>query len=161
MPDGSGPRCHFWYGKVSGVDDGDTLDVDLDGDGTRRPVPVRLNGIQAMEQSLYSRRPSRRRGECNALEATARLEQLIRRSRGRVRLSAQDPASRQDNRRHARLRRNVAVRSGGAWVETGLVLVQEGHALWLAATTEDAWNERYARAEQEARLRGRFLWDPT
>ena len=40
---------------------------------------VRMTGINAMEQSVYSSIASRRRGECHALEATSRLEQLIRR----------------------------------------------------------------------------------
>ena len=41
------------YGKVVFVDDGDTIDVDLQGDGTSRPVRVRFIGIQAMEQTSY------------------------------------------------------------------------------------------------------------
>ena len=39
---------------------------------------VRMTGFNAMEQTVYSSIASRRRGECHALEATSRLEQLIR-----------------------------------------------------------------------------------
>jgi hypothetical protein len=73
-----------------------------------------------------------------------------------VRLAAQDPASRED----VRLRRSVAVRIGGRWRDTGYTLIREGHALWMAATVENAWNTRYAAAEQQAQLDRRYLWDP-
>lgn len=76
------------------------------------------------------------------MDATARLEQLIRQAEGRVRLAAQDPASRAD----VRLRRSVAIKRGGRWVDPGLQLIREGHAVLLAGTTEDAWNAAYGRA---------------
>lgn len=150
-----GPACTAWTGGVTFVADGDTLDVDVRGDGTRRPVRVRVTGIQAMEQSVYSRRPSRRRGECHALAATARLEQLVRRGGGRVRLLAQDPASRS---RH-RTRRAVGVRTPNGWRDVGRVLVREGLALWLANRTEWAWNADYGRLTRAAAAARRGLFD--
>ena len=38
-PGGSpdGPLCTFWTGKVTFVADGDTIDVDIAGDGRRTP----------------------------------------------------------------------------------------------------------------------------
>src|SRR5919108_741490 len=94
----AGADARPWDGRVPSFDDGDTVKADI---GRRHNVRVRITGIQAMEQTVYSNTPSRRRGECHALEATARLEQLIRRGHRRVRLSAQDPRSHAS----ARLRR--------------------------------------------------------
>src|SRR3954468_24273689 len=83
----TGPRCHLWTGKVTRVNDGDTMHVDIAGDGRKRSLSVRFINVQAMEQSVYSKHPERRRGECHALEATARLERLIRAGHRRVRLA--------------------------------------------------------------------------
>jgi endonuclease YncB( thermonuclease family) len=148
----SAAAAHSWVAPVVSVNDGDTIHVRLHGVRT-----VRVSSIQAMEQSVYSPHPALRRGECHALEATARLEQLIREGHGRVRLSAQDPRS------HAghRLRRSVAVRIGDRWRDVGLILIREGHALWMPGIVEDRWNRAYNEAEQRARLDGVGLWNPT
>ena len=151
---GSGsPRCQHWYGKVTFVADGDTIDVRLRGSGVRR---VRLTGINAMELTRYSKYPRRRRGACHAKAATARLEQLIRRGGRRVRLAAQDPASVAGRR----LRRQVSARIGGRWVDLGRVLVQEGRALWLPHGVEYAWNRDYRVLSQTAAARRQRLFDP-
>src|SRR5918997_4588294 len=97
------PRCHFWKGKVVFVADGDTIDVRIRGAGVRR---VRLTGVNAMEMTRYSHSRSKRRGRCHAVEATNRLESLLRRGRNRVRLAAQHPSSRSGRR----IRRQVSVR---------------------------------------------------
>lgn len=149
------PECHVWTGKVTFVADGDTLDVDLDGDGTRRPARIRITGIQAMELTRYSSYPSRRRGECHGLAAAARLERLIRAGRGRVRLTAQDPASRSGGR----LRRSLAVRAGGRWRDAGSAMLAGGHALWLPNPVEYAWNATYHRLAAGAAAAGRRVWD--
>ena len=145
-----------WRGKVTSFDDGDTVKVDIAGDGMKVAKRVRITGIQAMEQTVYSNYPERRRGECHALEATARLEQLIRRSHRRVRVSAQHTSS------HAklRLRRSLAVRIGGRWRDLGRILLAEGHALWLPNGAENAKNALYARTAQRAALRGVGIWNP-
>ena len=149
----SAASARVWNAKVVSVNDGDTIHVRLNG----RVETVRFSSIQAMEQSVYSPHPSKRRGECHALEATARLEQLIRDGHGRVRLSAQRASS------HAgyRLRRSVAARIGGRWRDLGQMLIREGHALWMDGTAEDRWNRAYNLAEQRARLDGVGLWNPT
>lgn len=149
---GGGPRCHFWTGKVVHVHDGDTIEVRVGG----RALRVRITGIQAMEQTVYSSYAARRRGECHAVAATARLERMVRRSRGIVRLAAQDPGSRSGKR----WRRSVAVRSGGAWRDVGQVLLAEGHALWLNNSVEWAWNGVYAAAAERAREQRLRLWHP-
>src|SRR3954468_20631352 len=120
----SAASARTWYAPVVSVNDGDTIHVRLSG----QVKTVRFSSIQAMEQLVYSPYPSKRRGECHTLEATARLEQLIRAGHGRVRLSAQDASS------HAgyRLRRSVASRIGGHWRDLGQILIREGHALWMS-----------------------------
>src|SRR4051794_19079523 len=62
--------ARVWHANVVSVDDGDTIHVRLGG----QVETVRFSSIQAMEQAVYSPHPSKRRGECHALEATARLE---------------------------------------------------------------------------------------
>ena len=148
--------CTVWTGKVTFIGDGDTIYVDVKGDRTTKSVHVRMTGFNAMEQSVYSSSPSRRRGECHALEATSRLEQLIRGSRGRVRLAAQNPAS------HSRLRprRAIAVRIGGRWRDVGTMMLAEGHALWLPNRQEWAWNSGYSTLAEQAAARRIGLWNP-
>jgi micrococcal nuclease len=150
------PACHFWRGKLKWVDDGDTIDVRMPtSTGKVKTVRVRIIGIQAMEQTVYTSNPRKRRGECHALPATARLEQLIRKGRGRVRLGAQDPTSESGRR----LRRSVAVKIRGVWKDVGRMMVAEGHALWLPYTVEYARNAEYSTLAQQAATRGVNLWD--
>jgi endonuclease YncB( thermonuclease family) len=148
--------CTVWTGKVTFVGDGDTLYVDIDGDGTRTSASVRMTGLNATELYVYTSNVRQRRGECHSLEATARLEQLIKRSRGRVRLAAMDPSSHSRNR----LRRSVAVRLGGRWRDAARILVSEGHALWLPNGNEWAWNADYSRLAERAASLGRGIWNP-
>ena len=154
---GTARACTVWTGKVPWVDDGDTLRVDLDGDGSRSAIKVRLTGINAQEQTVYTSDPRRRRGECHALEATARLEQLVRRSRGRVRLSAMEPSSRSGNR----WRRAVAVKIAGRWRDVGRLLIAEGHALWMPSGRERAWNAEYSLLAERAAAQRLGMWSPT
>jgi micrococcal nuclease len=149
----TGPECHVWTGKVTDVNDGDTIDVRIA--GRRRPVEVRLRSIQAMELTRYNKR--RRRGACHSVDATLALERMLRRARSRVRLSTANPDGRD---RLGRLRRNVAVRSGGRWRDVGETLIVQGHALWMTSVDDTTWNARYNLAQQQAARRGRNLWDP-
>lgn len=155
IPGTQAPLCTVWTGRVDFVADADTLDVDVAGDGRRAPVRIRVTGIQAMEQRVYSRYADRRRGDCHALPATARVAALVRAARGRVRLAAHDPASRSGSR----VRRAVAVRIGGRWREIGADLLARGHALWLPNPVEYAWNRSYRALAQRAALAGRRLYD--
>ena len=152
LPGGDGPTCTFWTAKVVHVHDGDTLEVKVRG----RTLRVRVTGIQAMEQTVYSSYATRRRGECHAVAATNRFEQLVRRGGGVVRLAAQDPSSRSGRR----WRRSVAVRAGDGWRDVGHVLVSEGHALWLTNPVEWAWNADYAAAAESAAAQRLRLWHP-
>jgi endonuclease YncB( thermonuclease family) len=157
LPDGGGPSCRVWTGTVLSVNDGDTFKIDLDGDGRRRGVDVRLAGVQAMELTVHHPDPANRRDECHGIEATARVEALVRGSRRRVRLTAQHASSRSDRR----LARHVAVRRDGRWQDVGAILMAEGHALFLSNPKESAWNLRYDELSQHAALAGRGLFDPT
>jgi micrococcal nuclease len=148
--------CTVWTGKVTFIGDGDTIYVDVKADRTEKSQHVRMTGFNAMEQSVYSSIASRRRGDCHALEATSRLEQLIRRSRWRVRLAALNPAS--HSRR--RPRRAVAVRINGRWRDVGTILLSEGHALWLPNRQEWAWNAGYSTLAEQAAARQVGIWSP-
>lgn len=118
----AGPTCYFWTGDVTFVADGDTIDVDIHGDGNSTPAAIRFIGINAMGLRTYSSYPERRAGECHGVDATARVEALIKAGGGVVRLSAQNPASKSGTR----LRRSVAVRINGVWTDIGSVLTREG-----------------------------------
>jgi len=155
LPRASSPQCYVWTGKVTFIADGDTLYVDIDGDGTRARRHVRITGINAMEQTVYASRAAARQGDCHALEATARLEQLLRRGRMKVRLMAQDPASRSGRR----LRRSISVRNDGRWVDVARTLISEGHALWLPNHREHAWNREYSILAGRAAQARTGLWD--
>jgi endonuclease YncB( thermonuclease family) len=148
-----GAQCHAWNGKVRYVDDGDTLDADVPGDGFGGLLRVRIIGVQAMEQTSY--RASRRAGDCHAVDATNRLEQLVRRSKRRIRVTSLYPESRSRGRRL----RSVAVRIKGRWRDVGRILVSEGHALWLPGLAEDAANSRYAILSQKAAAARRGLFN--
>jgi endonuclease YncB( thermonuclease family) len=156
IPGTSGPLCHVWDAKVTFVADGDTIRVVLDGDRRRAVRTVRLTGINAMELRRYSSRASRRVGDCHAVAATALVERWIRRARGRVRLAAQDPASRSGGR----LRRSVLLRVGGRWRDLGRIVMDQGLALWLPNRVESVHNEAYHRAADRAARGRRGLYDP-
>jgi endonuclease YncB( thermonuclease family) len=147
--------CHRWTGEVTFIGDGDTLSVDVDGDGTKKPVRVRMTGINTPEQTVYTDRPEDRVGECHANEATARLEQLVAKAKGRVLLSAQDPASSS----LGRARRAVAIRQGNRWRDLGRTLMREGHAFFLSMRGEWQYNKSYSIRAQWAEAARREIWN--
>jgi len=157
LPPAQAQICNVWSGKVTFVGDGDTVYVDIAGDGRTSSVPVRMTGINTTEQTVYSSIASQRRGECHSLEATARLEQLLRGNRFKVRLYALDPASVSGHR----LKRVVATRVRGRWRDVGRILVTEGHAVWLTGSREFAWNADYARRAERAAANRIGIWNPT
>ena len=152
-----GPQCIFSTGKVKLVADGDTIDVDIAGDGTRAKRRVRMAGYNAAELTRYSIYASRRRGECHGVSAANRLERLIRQGGGTVRLAAQRETS---MAKGGRLRRQVSVLIGGQWVDVGPIMLAEGRALWFAASDEWAWNASYAAAARQAAAAGIGFWNP-
>jgi len=152
FPGAHGAPCRFQTAKVTSVNDGDTVDVRLHG----RAFEVRLRAVQAMELTRYSDHRAKRRGQCHAVAAANRVEDLVRASHMRVRLSSQHPAK--DHL--GRLLRWVAVRRHGRWQDLGATLMREGHTLWMDSTSDTAWNRRYDLLGQRAALAHRHLWDP-
>ncbi|WP_229071195.1 lamin tail domain-containing protein [Actinoplanes sp. DH11] len=144
-----------WTGTVDWVADGDTLRVDVHGDGTAALKSIRLIGIQAMEQTRYSPTPARRAGECHALAATARVEQLVKAGGGKVRMTAVKASSKSGDRPL----RSVAVKINGKWQDIGLDLVRRGQALWLPFSGEWTWDQRYLAAAKAAAAEHRGLYD--
>jgi endonuclease YncB( thermonuclease family) len=157
MVPGVKSKCSIWTGKVVYIADGDTVYVDLLHDGSSRVVTVRFTGINAMEQTVYSANPAARRGFCHAVQATSRLEQLIRGSHGIVRLAALDASSAS----RKRWRRAVAVRIGGKWRDVDRILLREGLAVWLPNGNEWVWNKSYSTIAERAAAAHRGIWDPT
>jgi micrococcal nuclease len=149
-----GPTCEVWTAKVRSVNDGDTMDVDVLRDGTTASRRIRFAGVQAMEQTVYS--TNHRQGYCHAVEATERVERLVRRSKGLVRLAAADPFS-MSQRRYVR---TVAVRVRGRWTDVGTILMREGRALWWPSWRESATNASYSVQVQRAIATQRGLFDP-
>jgi endonuclease YncB( thermonuclease family) len=149
-----GSKCLVWNGKVTNVDDGDTLTVRVAGQGVQQ---VRLNGIQTAELITY--KPNHRTGYCHALEARSRLNQLVSGSRRRVRLYAQHKNSRSVGEGRARFRRTIGVKSGGRWVDAGSVLIREGHGLWLPNGEEWSWNGPYSKMAEQAQRSGKRIWN--
>jgi micrococcal nuclease len=154
-PGADSPACQVWTGKVAWVADGDTPLVDVYGDGTAKPVSIRMIGVQAMEQSVYHPDPAKRRGECHALAATARVEQLVKAGGGIVRMTALHASSLS----RGRPLRSIAVKIDGRWQDIGLDLIRHGYALWMPFPEEWAWNQPYRAAAQRAAREGRNMYD--
>jgi micrococcal nuclease len=155
-PGGEGRGCLHWTGKVTLIADGDTLRIDIAGDGTSRPRQVRFVGINAMEQTRYSNAVRKRRGACHALEATAIVDRYVRRAKWRVELVAQRASSRTGHR----IRRQVWVRSDGRWQDLSVLVLQQGLALWLPNDDEWAPNRELHELAEEARAAQQGLYDP-
>ncbi|WIM94143.1 lamin tail domain-containing protein [Actinoplanes oblitus] len=154
-PVAGSPRCSVWTGKVAWVADGDTLLVDVNGDGTTTPRSIRVIGVQAMEQHVYSPKAAKRRGDCHALEATARVERLVRAGNGVVRMTAQHADSQSRNRPL----RSISVKINGTWRDIGEDLVRHGYALWLPFAGEWAWDSAYELDEARASTEKQLMWD--
>ena len=147
------PRCTWWNAKVTFVADGDTVRARIEGG---REKTIRFTGINAMELTRYSKYPSRRRGDCHGLEATALTERAIKRSHHRIRLAAQKASSRSG----FRLRRSVWVRSGGRWRDVAAMQLRAGQALWLPNADENAHDREYGALAAKAIAARRNLYDP-
>jgi hypothetical protein len=108
-----------------------------------------------MEEYTYTSDRKHRRGECHANEATARLEYLVKQSKGRVQLAAQDPGSKSRDRPL----RQVRVVINHKWRDVGRILLGEGHALALNTRTEWAANRSYNYLAQRTAAHHTRLWN--
>jgi len=130
-------------GRTVGVIDGDTIRVNIWGDGTNTPMKVRLTGVNTNEP-----------GECHAAAATSRTRAL---ALGNVtRLYAIDVESRSADR----IRRTVYVRQpDGRFKNLARRLV--GSSLANVSPLTDEWgrNREYRRIEDRRKALGRRVWD--
>jgi len=140
------------YGTVVMVDDGDTIDVDVAGDGTPKPKRIRYIGVQAMEMYTYNVNLAKTTGECWAKEAATLLYRLT--FDKRVRLTSRLESS----HKGARLHRTVAVLKGGSWVDTGGRVVSAGLALPDNGNIEYLRNADYRLRAQKAAAAGLGMW---
>jgi endonuclease YncB( thermonuclease family) len=142
------------YGKVAFIADGDTIDVDIAGDGTSRPVRIRYIGIQAMELRVYSHTLSKLRGECWGVTAAKNLHRIL--IGKRVQLTARHADSYSSKNR--RLQRYVAVQVNGVWTDTGAMQLDAGLVLPDLLPDEYGKNLDYARRAQTAAANGIGFW---
>ena len=155
IPASSAPLCVAENAKVLYVDDGDTIDVRIPGASSHSRV--RLTAINATEQSAYNSSPGHQQGECHALNANNLLTDLIKRSKGQVRLVYLNRLTRAG----VRLVKDVQVFVNGSWHDTGSLLVSRGDALFMPNSREWAWNRSYMVLSQQAASRGLGLFDTT
>jgi endonuclease YncB( thermonuclease family) len=136
----------YWTGTVTSVNDGDTVYVDIAGDG-KGAQPIRNANIQATEMHGENGKP-----ECHATEAKNYMAAMMPPG-AKVRLSAYSAASNagKDPSGLTRLLRYVDVmNSGGAWVDTQLRMIQHGYVMAGADATENAHYQTYAVEMQKA-----------
>jgi endonuclease YncB( thermonuclease family) len=129
-------------GKVVRVRDGDTVDVDVWGDGTSTPQTIRNTGIQAMET-----------GQCHSAEATTLMTSLA--AAKTVRLTARYASTSSLGRPV----RYVDSRSGSVFTDTQLPLLNAGLALALTLGNETSRWRTYMYAQQKAERTGAHMWD--
>jgi hypothetical protein len=154
---GGRATCQVWTGKVKTINDGDTIGVDIDGDGSRRVWQIRFTGVQAMEETRYSADPRKLRGQCHAVAAALYVHKLVRKGHRRVRLTSQSPRTDTEGR----LFRFVEVRYGGRWHDVGSLEMARGLTLWMNQPTDPIWNATYNRLGQGAAQRHIGLFNPT
>jgi endonuclease YncB( thermonuclease family) len=155
IPGSAAPLCYAEDAQLLYVDDGDTIDVRIPGASSRSRV--RLTGLNATEQSVYSSNPASQRGECHALDATTLLTNLIKRSNDQVRLVFENRLTRAG----VRLVKTIQVFVRGSWHDAGSLLVSRGEALFLPNGKETAWNRQYMFLSQQAASRGLGMFDTT
>lgn len=135
-----------FYGPypVTEVVDGDTIEVDIDGDAEQ----VRLIGIDAPELVHPDRSP-----ECYAQEASGRAEELIE---GEEVVLLPD-YTQDDRDKYGRLLRYVFLGDG---THINLQLLEEGMAYEYTHQAPYRYLDEFVAAEEEARDNGDGLWHP-
>lgn len=146
-----------WYGKVTRVVDGDTVMVDIDGDG-RGAVPIRNAALQTTELNRSSHHP-----ECHSVTAYFRMRQLLPVG-ARVRLSAYRYASTSGldaygQTRYVRYIDARDARTGQYTVDVQRVLIREGHGVWKPEPVESAREAYYHLVMQVAMREHRNIWN--
>lgn len=139
----------FEAAKILRVVDGDTIEIELDGEKEK----VRIIGINTPE-SVDPRRPV----ECFGKEASAKAKELFEQSKsGEVVYIESDPSqSSQD--RYGRLLRFVYL-DGGA-TDFGLEMIKQGYAQEYTYDDPYAYQIDYLNAQVSAQVNEFGLWDP-
>ena len=128
--------------KVKMVADGDTIDVDLNFDGTV-DERVRLHGIDTPEM-----------GTCGANGARNKLIQLL--DGKKVKLYADHASS---SASKGRLLRRVKVKKNGVWKDATQWMLRRGYGIWKPDANEKTNAETYHRAAERAAAEGKRYWD--
>jgi endonuclease YncB( thermonuclease family) len=149
-PGAQAATLRYWTGTLTSVADGDTVYVDIAGDGTTTSVPVRMIGIQTTETHGS---PVGGGAECLALAAKRALASFLPVGT-KVRLSAYSASSTKGTTRTGRTRLFRYVDRWNAtsrtWQDAQLPLLERGLALWLRSPVETAHVARYHAAMQRA-----------
>jgi endonuclease YncB( thermonuclease family) len=145
---------HYWYGRVTHVQDGDTVYVKIKGDGLKRAVPIRNAGIQATELHPTP--------ECHAISARTSLRSFLKKGK-KVRLSAiskNDTAGR-DPEGRMRYWRYIDKwsKKTHSWVDVQAELLRHGDVMWLAHQTEPRRIAAYHLYMQEGMATHAGLWN--
>lgn len=130
-------------GRTVKIIDGDTIEVDIWGDGTSRPKKVRFTGVNANEV-----------GQCHASAATARTRGL---ALGKL---THLYALKKSSVSQGRLRRTVLSKQGnGTWVNLAKTLVSESLANASPIPDEWYWNDEYRAIQDQEMLQRQRLWN--
>lgn len=148
----------FWEGNVTKVSDGDTLWVDVFGDGTKKPVEVRNAGIQATE--IAHATAGIKTDECHSREAMARMTELVFTEHKHVRLSAYNASSSASGRALRYVDVDTTPGPESNWVDVQQVLLEEGYVWWKPEKVEIAHNASYHVSAETAMRNGSVLYNP-
>ncbi len=157
-PTSAAPSLTYWYGTVTKVVDGDTVFVDIEGDGTSASYEVRNAGIQATE--LANKVLGIPKDECHSREAKERMRELVFGANRHVRLSAYHASSRS----LGRLLRYIDVDVNpdpkvDEWVDIQRVLLEEAYVWWKPEEVESANNGAYNVYAQRGMQTSNVLYD--
>ncbi len=131
--------------QVARVVDGDTIDVDSDGEHAR----IRILGINTPE-TVDPRKPV----QCFGPEASHEAKQLLT---GKTVTLKADPT--QDDRdKYGRFLRYVTMEDGA---DFGKFMISEGYAYEYTFHTANQHQAQYRAAQKAAKLAKRGLWSPT
>ncbi len=155
LPPSIGKGLDEQTGKVVHTADGDTVDVDFDGDVTSVPMRIRLTGINTRELKKYSHDNNKIQGECHGVAATLRGRELL--TGKTVRITARDERSKSGHR----LRRSIAYSEKGEWRDYGATMIRESLAFPHGNGSEWSWNEEYLNLAKQVSKDKKGVWSPT
>jgi endonuclease YncB( thermonuclease family) len=137
---------YTWYGKATKIVDGDTVYVDIWGDGTATPVELRLNGLDTMET-----------GTCNAAAGKAALASLIPLG-SKVRVEANNKSAIAPD--GVGTQRPLRVIYNHAGVDVQKAILDRGLALPYPFPQDPMNQSTYFYAAQKAAASGLEMFDP-